>query len=59
MKNAIIGILGFSVTAAAVFAIYWLGGGDFDRGIMLATTSVIAIAYGLVSFWISIENFGD
>ena len=63
MKNEIlIGCLNFFVftlTVMLVFGIYWLGGGDFHRSVILAFTSIVSLSFGLLALRILAELMID
>ena len=48
MTRALIPIATGLTVAAATVAVYWLGGGDFERGPALAGTAALALYMGIV-----------
>ena len=44
------------LTAVAVCVVFWLGGWDFERGLITAYMFVISIFFGLMAATIASEN---
>lgn len=49
MNRKIYAVLAFVIGVATSIFIYWLGGGEFDRGSALAATAIISLWVGLAA----------
>ena len=50
MKKLSIALIAAFASLSLPFAIYWLGGGNFDRGEALALTAIIALFVAISGF---------
>jgi 4-hydroxybenzoate polyprenyltransferase len=51
INRAVFSLLFFALT----IGIYWLGGGNFERGFGLAFTVFVAVGLLVVGYWVGVE----
>ena len=51
-------LIAFILTASFIMLVYWLGGGNFERGPQLAQCTFFAVAAGIFARWFNKINGG-